>query len=50
MDLGGDGLRVIISDGDTLVMQSVVDRFKTFVLYFDHEFMMTFYQVYCNLN
>lgn len=31
-----DGLRLISTDLDTLVMSSIVDRCQTFVLYFDH--------------
>jgi len=31
------GLRVIETDGDTIVMASVVDRVKNIVLYFDHD-------------
>ncbi|PUZ51096.1 hypothetical protein GQ55_6G147600 [Panicum hallii var. hallii] len=31
-----DGLRIISSDEDTLVMRSVADKVKNFVLYFDH--------------
>jgi hypothetical protein len=31
-----DGLRIISSHEDTIVMKSVVDKIKTFVLYFDH--------------
>lgn len=32
-----DGLRVISSDGDTLVMSSMVKKVKKFVVYFDHD-------------
>lgn len=32
-----DGLRLIISDSDTLVMASVVGRVRKFVLYVDHD-------------
>ncbi|KAL6615789.1 hypothetical protein ACP70R_038059 [Stipagrostis hirtigluma subsp. patula] len=32
-----DGLRIISSDEDTLVMASIVEKVKTFVLYFDHD-------------
>lgn len=32
-----DGLRVIVSDADTNVMASVVDRFKNLIVYFDHD-------------
>lgn len=32
-----DGLRLIISDEDTLVMTSVVEKFRHFVIYFDHD-------------
>ncbi|CAN6304667.1 unnamed protein product [Urochloa humidicola] len=35
-----DGLRVIISDSDTNVMVSVVDRIKNLVVYFDHDDMI----------
>ncbi|CAN6268941.1 unnamed protein product [Urochloa humidicola] len=31
-----DGLRIISSDNDTLVMRACADRVKNFVLYFDH--------------
>jgi len=32
-----DGIRLIVSEEDTLVMASVVHKVKTLVLYFDHE-------------
>ncbi|CAO2201081.1 unnamed protein product [Urochloa humidicola] len=32
-----DGLRVIVSDHDTTVMASVVDKYKTLVVYVDHD-------------
>lgn len=32
-----DGLRIIISDTDTNVMASVVDKFRNLVVYFDHD-------------
>ncbi|CAO2194483.1 unnamed protein product [Urochloa humidicola] len=32
-----DGLRVIISDHDTTVMASVVDKYKTLIVYVDHD-------------
>ena len=32
-----EGLRVVESDSDTLVMASLVHRVKTFVVYVDHD-------------
>ena len=32
-----DGIRLIFSDSDTLVMASLVGRVRTFVLYADHD-------------
>jgi len=32
-----DGLRILSSDADTLVMMSIVHKFKEFVLYVDHD-------------
>lgn len=32
-----DGLRIVESDDDTIMMASVVDRVKNLVLYFDHD-------------
>ena len=33
-----DGLRIIVSDNDTNVMASVVDRVKNLVIYLDHDY------------
>ncbi|CAO2204608.1 unnamed protein product [Urochloa humidicola] len=37
----GDGLRTIVDDSDTLVMASLVHKYKNFVLYLDHDDSMT---------
>lgn len=36
-----DGLRLVVSEKDTAIMASLVDRVKTLVIYFDHEAMTT---------
>jgi len=36
-----DGLRIVASDEDTLVMRSVADKVKNFELYFDHYSQVT---------